>query len=156
MLSHAQLFATPRTAAHQASLSFAISWSLLKLMSIELVMASNHLLLCRCLLLLHSIFLSIWVFSNESPLRIRWPEYWSFSFSIIPSSGYLELISLGLTSPCSPKDSQESSPAPQFESTNSSVLSFLYGPTLTFIHDYWKNNSFDDMVLCWQSYISAF
>ena len=81
-LSHVQLFATPCTAARQASLSITNSWSLLKLMSIESVMASNHLTLCRPLLLSPSIFPSISVFSNESVLRIRWPKYWSFSFNI--------------------------------------------------------------------------
>ena len=87
---------TPWTAAHQASLSFIISWNLLKLMSIDLVMSSNHLILCHPLLL-PSIFLSIKVFSNESVLHIRWPEYWSFSFSISPSNEYSGLISLGWT-----------------------------------------------------------
>ena len=85
--------ATPWTAACQASLPFAISWSLLKLMSIELVMPSNHLILCRLPLLLHSVFPSIRVFSSESALCIRWPNYWSFSFSISPSDEYLRLIS---------------------------------------------------------------
>ena len=84
--------ATPWTAACQASLSVANSWSWLKLMSIESVMPSNHLILCHSLLLLPSIFLSIRVFSNESVLRIRWPKYWSFSFSISPSNEYLGLI----------------------------------------------------------------
>ena len=92
-LSHVWLFATPWTAACQASLSFIISQSLLKLMSIESVMPSNHLFLCYPLLLLPSIFPSIRVFSNESGLHIRWPKYWSFSFSISPSSEYLGLIS---------------------------------------------------------------
>ena len=90
-LSHRRLFATPGTAAHQASLSFTNSWSLLKLMSIQLVIPSNHLIFYRPLLLLPSIFPSIRVFSNESALCIRWPKYWSFSFS--PSNEYLGLIS---------------------------------------------------------------
>ena len=85
-LSHVQLIATPWTAAHQASLSFTISRSLLRLMTIELVMSSNHLILCHSLLLLPSIFPSIRVFSNESTLRMRWPKYWSFSFSISHSN----------------------------------------------------------------------
>ena len=89
-----QLFATARTAARQASLSFTISWSLLKLMSTELVMPSNHLLLCHPLLLLPSIFPRIRVFSNDSALHIRWPKYWSFSFSISPSCEYSGLIIL--------------------------------------------------------------
>ena len=93
LLSHVQLFVTPWTAARQASLSFTNSWSLLKLMSIELVMPSNHLIFCRPLFLLPSIFPSIWVFPNELALCIRWPEYWSFSFSINPSNEYSGLIS---------------------------------------------------------------
>ena len=92
-LSRVQLFATPWTAAHQASLSINNSQSLLRLMSIELVMPSNHLILCHLLLLPPSIFPSIWVFSNESVLHIRWPKYWSFSFSISPSNEYSGLIS---------------------------------------------------------------
>ena len=92
-LSCVRLFATPWTAARQASLSVTNSWSLLKLMSIMSVMPSNHLILYRPLLLLPSIFPSIRVFSNESPLRIRWPKYWSFSFSISPSSAHSGLIS---------------------------------------------------------------
>ena len=92
LLSSVQLFANPWTAAHQASLSITNSWSLLKLMSIELVMPFNHLILCHPLLLLPSIFPGIRVFSNESVLRIRWPEYWSFSFSISPSNEHSGLI----------------------------------------------------------------
>ena len=91
--SHVWLFATPWTAACQASLSFTISWSLLKLMSIKLVMPSNHIILCHPLLLLPSIFPSIRVFSNESALCIRCPKYWSFSCSIRPSNEYSGLIS---------------------------------------------------------------
>ena len=87
------LFVTPRTAAHQAYLSITNSLSLLKLMSIELVMPSNHLILCHPLLLLPSIFSSIRVFSNESVLHIRWPKYWSFSFGLSPSNEYSRLIS---------------------------------------------------------------
>ena len=93
MLSRVQLFATPWTAACQASVYITNTWSLLKLMSIELVMPSNHLKLCHPLLLSPSIFPSIRVFSNESVLRIRWPKYWSFSFSVSPSSEYSGLIS---------------------------------------------------------------
>ena len=104
-LSHVQLFVTPWTAVCPASLSFTISWSLFKLMSIESMMPSNHLILChplllrlsfilcRLLLLLLSIFASIRVFSNELALHIRWPKYWSFSFSMSPSSEYSGLIS---------------------------------------------------------------
>ena len=93
LLSHVQLFVTPCTAACQASLSITNSQNLLKLISIELLMSSNHLILCYPLLLLLSIFPSIRVFSNESVLCIRWPKYWSFSFSISPSNEYSRLIS---------------------------------------------------------------
>ena len=92
-LSHVQLFATPWTAAHQASLSITISWSLLKLTSIESVMSSNQLILCCPLLLPPSIFPSIRVFSNESVLHIRSPKYWSFSFRISPSNEYSQIAS---------------------------------------------------------------
>ena len=92
-LSPFRLFVTPQTAAHQTSLSITNSQSLLKLMSIESMMPSNHLILCHPLLLLPSIFPSIRVFSNESVLHIRWPKYWSFSFSISPSNEYSGLIS---------------------------------------------------------------
>ena len=95
LLSHVQLFVTPWIAARQASLSITNSWSLLKLMSIESVMPSKHLILCRPLLLPPSIFPSIRVFSNESALRIRWPKYWSFSFSISPSNEYSDGFPLG-------------------------------------------------------------
>ena len=129
----------PMDGAHQASLSITNSWSLLKLISIESGMSSNHLILCHPLLLPPSIFPSIRVFSNESALHVRWPKYWSFSFNISPSNEHPGLISFmmdWLGSPCSPRDSQESSPTPQFKSINSSPLSFLYSPTLTSIHDY--------------------
>ena len=92
-LSHFRVFATPWSAARQASLSITNSWSLLKLMSIELVMPSNHLILCHPLLLLPSNFPSIRVFSNESVLCIRWPKHWGFSFNISPSNEYSGLIS---------------------------------------------------------------
>ena len=141
-LSCVRLFATPWTAAHQASLSFTISQSLFKLMSIESVMLSIHLVFCHPLLLLSSIFPSIRVFSNESALHIRWPKYWSFSFSISPSNEYSWLISFRIdwfvlfAVP-------ESSPASQLESINSLALSLPYGPTFPSIHDYWKNHSSD-------------
>ena len=93
-LSHVQLFVTPWAAAHQTFLFITNSWSLFKLMSIESVMPSNHLILCRPLLLLPSIFSSIRVFCNGSVLLIRWPKYWSFSFSISPSNEYSGLISI--------------------------------------------------------------
>ena len=140
LLSRVQLFAIPWTAARQASLSFTISCSLLKLISIESVMPSNHLILCHLLLLLPSIFRSIRVFSNESALCIRW----SFSYSISPSSEYSGLISFKID--CfdllAVQGTQESSPTPQFKSINSLALSFICGPTLTSMHDHWKNHSF--------------
>ena len=145
-LSCVQLFVTPWTAACQASLSITNSWSLPKPMSIESVMPSNHLILCCPLLLLPSIFPSIRVFSKESVLHIRWPKYCSFSFNISPSIEHSGLISFRmdwLDPPCSPRHSQESSPTPQFKSINSSALSFIYSPTLTSIHEYWKNHSLD-------------
>ena len=144
------LFATPWTAARQTPLSIISSQSLLKLTSIELVMASNHLILCHPLLLPPSIFPSIRVFSNESVIHIKWPKYWSFSLCISPFNEYSGLISFRIDwfNLLKPRDSQKSSPAPQFESINSSALSLLYGPTLTSLHDYWKNQSFDYMDLC--------
>ena len=145
-LSRVRLFATPWTAACQASLSITNSQSLLKLMPIESVMPSNHLILCHLLLLLPSIFLSIRVFSNESVLHIRWPKYWSFSFNISPSNEHSGLISfrmdwLALLAVQGTLKSllQQT----QFKSINSSVLSFLSNPTLTFIHDYGENHSLD-------------
>ena len=137
---------TPWIAARQASLSITSSRSLLKLMSIKSVMPSNYLIPCCPLLLSPSIFPSIMVFSNESVLHIRWPKYWSFSFSINPSNEYSGLISfrmdwLDLLSV--QKDSPESSLTPLFKSINSSMLSVLYSPTLTSIHDHWKNHSLD-------------
>ena len=136
-LSHVQLLATPWTAAHQASLSFTISWSLLKLMYIESMVPSNHLLLFSPLLCLPSIFPSIKVFSNESALHIRWPKYWSFSFSISPYNDYSGLTSFRMDwfDLCAVQRTlKKSSPAPQFKSINS--LAFFCGPALTSIHDY--------------------
>ena len=143
-LSRVQLFVTLWTAACQASLSITNAQSLLKLMSTESVMPSNHLILCHPLLLLLSIFPSIRVFSNESVLHLRWPKYWSFSFSISPSNEYSGLISFRMDwLDLLVRDSQESSPTSQFKSINFLALSFLYSPILTTIHDYWKNHSFD-------------
>ena len=145
-LSWIWLFVTPGTAAHQASLSITNCRSLLKLMSIESMMPSNHLILCRPLLLPPSIFPSIRVFSKEWVLCNRWPKYWSVSFSISPSSAYSGLTSLLdwlVWSLCSPRDSQETSPIPQFKTINSSLLSFLYNPALTPIHDHGRNHSLD-------------
>ena len=145
-LSRVWLFVTPWSAARQASPSITNSQSLLKPMSIESVMPSNHLIFCCPLLPPPSVFPSIRVFSSESALRMRWPKYWSFSFSISPSNEYSGLISFRmdwLDLLAVSRDSQESSPTPQLKSINSSVLSFLYSPTLTSIHVYWKNHSFD-------------
>ena len=131
-LSRVRLFVTPWIAACQASLSITNSQSSLRLMSIESVMPSSHLILCRPLLLLPSVFPSIRVFSNESVLHIRWPKYWSFNLNISPSNEHPGLISFRMElvgSPCSPRDSQESFPTPQFKSINSSALSFLYSRT---------------------------
>ena len=117
----------------------------------------NHLILCCPLLLLPSLFPSIRIFPNESALCVRWPKYWSFSVS--PSNEYSGLISFRMTRLISlqSKDSQESSPTPQFKSINSLALSLLYGPTLTSTHDSWKCMSgFDYTNLCWQSDASAF
>ena len=148
LLSHVWSFATQWTAACQASFSLTLSQSLFKLMSIESVMSSSHLILCRSLLFLPSIFPRIRVFSKKMALHIRWPKYWSFSFSITPSNEYSGLISfrmdwLDLLAVQGILKTQESSPTPQFKSINSLSLSFLYSPTLTSIHDYWKNHSFD-------------
>ena len=131
--------------ACQASLSITNSWSLLKLMSIESVIPSNHLILC-CPLLPPLIFPSIRVFSNESVLHIRQPKYLSFSFSISPSNEYLGLISFRMDwlDLLAVQGTVKSlSPTLQFKSINSLVLSFLYSPTLTSIHDYWKNHNLD-------------
>ena len=141
-LSHVRLFATPWTAARQASLLITNSRSLLKLMSIESGMPSNHLILCHPLLLSPSIFPRIRVFSNKSALCIRWPKYWSFSFNISPSNEHSGLISFRIDwlDLLAVQGTLKSS---QFKSIHSSALSFLYNPTLTSIHDYWKNHSLD-------------
>ena len=151
-LSCVQLFVTPGTAACQASLSNTISQSLLKLMSIELVMSSNHLVLCCPVLLLPSVFPSIRVFSNESVLHIRWPKDWaSASASVLPMNiqdwfpleltDWISLQSKGLSRVFSNTAVQKH----QFFGAQ------LYGLTLTSIHDYWKNHSFNQTDLCWQS-----
>ena len=140
------VLATPWIAAHQASLSITNSQSSLRLTSIESVMPFSHLILCHPLLLLPPIPPSIRVFSNESTLCMRWPKYWSFSFSIIPSkeipglisfrTDWLDLLAVQGTL-------KESSPTSQFKSINSSALSLLHSPTLTSIHDHRKNHSLD-------------
>ena len=144
-LSRIQLFATPWIAAHQASLSITNSQSLLKIMSIESVMPSSHLILCRPLLFLPPIPPSIRVFSNESTLCMRWPKYWSFSFSISPSNEHPRLISFRMNwlDLLAVQGTLKSLLQTTVESISSSVLSFLHSPTLTSIHDHWKNHSLD-------------
>ena len=124
----------------------------------QVVMPSNYLVLCCPLLLLPSIFPSIRIFSNESVLCIRWPKYWSFSFSIRPSCEYSGLTSFTIDwfNLLAVQGTQESSLAPQFESISSSAFSLLYDPAVISVHDYWKNRSFDYMDLCQQSNVSAF
>ena len=138
-LSHVRLFATPWTAAHQASLSITNSRSLLKLMSIESVMPSSHLILCRPLLLLPPIPLSIRVFSNESTLRMRWPKYWSFSFSIIPSKEHPGLISFIIDWLDLLAVQRTLKSLLQHHSSKASILqcSALFMVQLTSIHDYY-------------------
>ena len=145
LLSRVRLFVTPWIAARQASLSITNSQRLLKLTSIESVMPSNHLILCHPLLLLPSIFPRVRVFSNKSVLCIRWPKYWSISFSISPSNEYSGLVSFRIDwfDLLAVQGTIESSPTPQFKSSNSSALSFLHSLTLTSIHDHWKNHSLD-------------
>ena len=133
--------ATPWTEATQASLSIIGSWSLFRLMSIESVMPSNHLIPCHPLRLLPSIFPSIRIFSNESVLRIQWPKYWSFSIN--PSNDYwgptsfpIDWFVLLAVQGTLPRVFSK----PQFKSISSSVLNFLYGPTLTSIYDSWENH----------------
>ena len=146
LFSRVWLFATPWTTACQASLSITKYRSPPKPTSIESVMPSNHLLFYRPLLLLPSICPSIRVFSNESTLCMRWPKYWSFSFSIIPSKEITGLISfrmdwLDLLAVQGTLKSLLH--IPQVKSINSLVLSFLHSPTLTSTHDHWKNHSLD-------------
>ena len=133
---------TPWAAAGQAFLSITNPWNLLKLMSIESVMPCNHLILCHPLLLPPSIFPSIRVFSNESALPIRWPKYWSFSFNISPSNEYSGLISFRMDWFLAVQGTLKS--LLQHHSSKASILrcsGFLLSPTLTSIHDLWKNHS---------------
>ena len=117
----------------------------------------NHLILCHPCLLLSSILPSIWVFFNGSALCIRWPKHWSFSFNISLSNEYSGLISFRIDwFDLAVQRTLKSPPALQFESVNSSALSLLYGTTLTSIHDYWKNHSFDYTDLGWQREVFAF
>ena len=138
--SHVCLFVTPWTTARQGSLSITNSQSLLKLMSIESVMPSSHLTLCSPLFP-PSIFPSIRVFSNESVLRIRWPKYWSLSFNISPSNEYSGLISFRMD--WLDLLAVQGTLKSLLQHHNSLALSFLYSPTLTSKHDYWKNHSLD-------------
>ena len=144
-LSHVQLFVTPQTAAHQASLSITNSRSLLKLVSIESMMPSNYLILCRPFLLLPSIFPSIRVFSNESALRIRWPKDWSFSFNISPSNEHPGLISFRMDWLDLLVVQGTLKSLLQHHSPKASILqcSAFFIVQLTLIHDYWENHSFD-------------
>ena len=137
--------ATPWTAAHQPSLYITNSQSLLRLISIELVIASNHLILCHPLLLALSILSNIRLFSSESVLRIGWPQYWSFSFSISPSNEYSGLISFVMNwlDLLAVQRTLKSLLQHHSSKASSSALSFLYSPTLTSIHDHWKNHSLD-------------
>ena len=142
-LSRVRLFPTPWIAARQASLSITNSRNLLRFITfIESLMPFRHLILCRPLLLLPPIPPSIGIFSNESTLCMRYPVYWRFSFSMIPSKEIPGLISFRMdwldVLAESPLDSQESSPTPSFKSISSSALNLLQFPTTTSIHDYWK------------------
>ena len=141
-LSRVQLFVAPWTAAHQASLSFTVSQSLLKLMSIESKMPFNHVILCHPLLLLPSIFPSIGVFSNDSVLCIRWPKYWSFSFSITPSNEYSALISFRMDWLDLLAVLKTLKSLLRHHNSKASILwrSAFFTVQLS-VHDYWKNHS---------------
>ena len=145
LLSRIRLFATPWITARQASLSITISRGSLTFTSIESVVPSSHLILCRPLFLLPQMPPSIRVFSNESILRMRWPKYWSFSFSIIPSKEHPGLISFRMDWLDLPAVQGTLKSLLQHHSSkiSSLALSFLYSPTLISIHDYWKNHSLD-------------
>ena len=158
LLSRVLLFATPQTTAHQTLLFITNSRSLPRLVSIESVMPSNHLILCHPLLLLPSIFPSIRVFSNESALRIRWPKYQSLSFNISPSSEHSGLISFRMDWLDLLAVQGTLKSLLQHHSSKASVLrhSAFFIVRLTPIRDYWKKHSFDQMDLCWSSNVSAF
>ena len=149
------LFVTPWTAACQLSLSFTISWSLLKFMFIELVMPSNHLILCLPLLL-PSTFPNIRIFSNKWALQNRWPKYWSFSFSISPEYSGLISFRTDWFDLLSVQGTLKS--LPQHHSLQASILwcSVFFTVQLTSIHDYWRNHSPDYTDLCQQGDVSAF
>ena len=159
LFSHVRLFATPWTAILQASLSITNSWSLLRLMSVELVMPPNHLILCH-LLLLPSIFPRIRVSSNESVFHIRWLKYWSFSFSISPCNEYSELIPFRMDWLDLFAVQRTLKSLLQHHSSKASILRhsafFIVQLSHPSTHDYWKNHGFDSMVLFWQSNVSAF
>ena len=148
LLIHIQRFVAPCTPGSSVLLCLPEYQSVLKLVSIESVMPSNHLILCCPLLLLPSTFPTLRVFSKESFLCIRWPKDWSFSIS--PSNEYSGLISFRTDwfDLLAVQGTLKSSPAPKFKSVSSLVLSLLYSPTLTSIHYYWKNHSFDYMDSC--------
>ena len=154
--SHVRLFATPWTAAYQASLSLSISWSLSKFMSTASVIPSSHLVLCHPFLL-PSIFLSIRVFSNESAVHIRWPKDWSFSFNISPSNEHSGLISFRMNwlDLLAAQGTLKSHLQHHSSKASSLWRSALFIVQLS-VHDYWKNHSFDWMDLCWQNNVSAF
>ena len=151
-----RLFATPWIAAHQASMSITITQSSPKLMCIELVMPSSHLILCCILLLLPPIPPSIRVFPNESTLCMRWPKYWSFSFSISPPRNAQDWSPLEWTGWIS---LQYKGHSRAFSSTTVQKHQF-FGAQLSLwsksLHDYWKNHSFDYTDLCWQNDVSVF
>ena len=155
-LSRVWLFVTPWITVRQASLSITNSWSSLKLMSIKSVMPFSHLILCHPLLFLPTIPPSIKVFSNESAFHMRWPKYWSFCFSIIPSKEHPGLISFRMDWLDLLAVQGTLKSLLQHHSSKASILHFLYSPTLTSIHDHWKNHSLDETDLCWQSNASAF
>ena len=144
-LSCVRLFVTPWTVARQASPSFTVSWSLLKLMSLESVMPSNHVIFYISHLPLPSIFPSIRIFSNKSVLRIRWPNYWSFSFSISPSNEYSGLISFRIDWFDLLAVQRTLKSLLQYHNLKAAILqcSAFFMVQLTSIHDYWKNHSFD-------------
>ena len=171
-LSHIQFFATPWTAASQAPLSFTISQSLFNFMSVESMVTSSRLILYRPLLVLPLVFPSIRIFSTFDLSQKAEKRSGSFlvcrlfasggqsigalaSASVVPMNIW-DLFPLGLTDLLAVQGTLKSSPAPWFESINSSSPSLLYGPMLTSIHDYWKNRTFDFMDLCQQSDVSAF
>ena len=144
-LSCVRIFVNPWTAARQASLSFTISWSLLRLMFVELVMPSKHLILCHPLLLPPAVFPSIRVFSNDLVLCIRWPKYWRFSFSISPSNEYSGLISFGID--WIDLLAVQRTLGSLLQHHNSSAFRLLYGTTFTSVHGYCKNHSSEYIAL---------